>query len=154
MEFRHYLSRICTIPIGDLNAAVRAQVDDYEDLIGMKFKEAENVCKYIRKPGGGEDGHLLSIPWERCLQMLAYEVNHNARIQRVFNPPDGDNVAPRNRFKAALRSTWQVYEQERARPALADLPEPCLKDEDIRKSLDDFHEWAKDSYGNSGLPLA
>ena len=104
-----------------------------------------------------EDGHLLSIPQERHIQMLAYEINHCARIQRVFNPPNGDNAALRNRLKAVLRSSWQVYEQERARPALAhlaDLPEPCLKDEDIRKSLDDFHEWAKDSYGNSGLPLA
>ena len=135
--------------------AVRAQVPDYEDLMGMRFKEVESVCKHIRKPGGGEDGHLLSIPQERCLQMLAHEVDHNARIQRVFNPPNGDNAPLRNRLRATLRSSWQVYEQERARPALAhlaDLPEPCLKDKDIRKSLDDFHEWAKDSYGNSGLP--
>ena len=79
MQFQHCLTRVCTVPAGDLNDAVRAHVDDYEDLIGMKFKEVENVCKYIRKPGGGEDGHLLSIPQERHLQMLAYEVNHNAK---------------------------------------------------------------------------
>ena len=119
MEFRHYLSRVCTIPLGNLNAAVRAQVPENEAFEGMRFADVETMCKYIRKPGGGEDGHLLSIPQERYLQMLTYEINHNARIQRVFNPPNGDNAPLRNRLRAALRASWEVCEQERARPALA-----------------------------------
>ena len=56
----------------------------------------DNLCRTVRKPGGGEDGHQIPEMAVTRLQLLVFYAKHLDRIQRKFDIvcTNLDTIAP------------------------------------------------------------
>ena len=156
MNFNQYLQDVCGVANANSRLSIIAQgITGFAALSHMTSNDLVRAAKLVRRPGVGV-GRSLPAQAEKWLEKTRYEVKHCERIQRRFEPEAGAVVA---QLRTRLDGTWTLQEQELQRDkdklaVVAAYPEPCLKEEDIRKTLEDIDEWAKNSYGSTGLPLA
>ncbi len=93
-------------------AAAKALVDEqllnnWSTLWELDDDGVDNLCKTVRKPGGGEDGHQISEMAVTRLQLLVFYTKHLNRTQRKFNIV-GMNLDINTPFKAqkTLEKDW------------------------------------------------
>jgi hypothetical protein len=60
-------------------------LSSWEELSLQDDDDIESVCKSIRKPGGGEDGTVVTHTAESNAKLLCYYLQHQKRRLRPFN---------------------------------------------------------------------
>ncbi len=93
-------------------AAAKALVDEqllnnWAMLWELDNEAVDNLCKTIRKPGGGEDGHQIPEMAVTRLQLLVFYAKHLNHIQQKFDNfgTNLDIIAP-NKAKKTLKKDW------------------------------------------------
>ena len=76
------------------SALVREQlIEDEDALLELDDEQVENLCKTVRKPGGGEEGHQIPEMAMTRLQLLVYYAKHLDRTDRLrFTAIDAGHV--------------------------------------------------------------
>ena len=84
--------------LGFSNEAAKALVIDQlirdeETLLQLDDEQIENLCKMVRKPGGGGEGHQIPEMAVTRFQLLVYYVKHLDRTDRLwFMSIDADHI--------------------------------------------------------------
>ena len=122
------------------------------DLEALTDKEASDLCRVVRKPGGvsaadptkANYGHVISLKAETNMKMACYWARHNKRISRVLAPP-----------KLTLANLDALREMKDAEDAHED-PEkaPSVEKHDWPKTLEAVQEWLCGHLGVTGVPLS
>ena len=87
--------------LGFSEAAAVALVDQqllnkWETLLELDDDAVDNLCRTVRKPGGGEDGHQIPEMAMTRLQLLVFYAKHLDRIQRKYEitGSNATNITP------------------------------------------------------------
>ena len=68
-------------------------IKDEDALIELDDEQVESLCKTVRKPGGGEEGHQIPEMAMTRLQLLVYYAKHLDRTDRLrFTTIDADHI--------------------------------------------------------------
>ena len=109
--------------------------------------DVETLCQNIKRPGGvaaapAAVGHMISQWAQKNLNLAAYWLHHSERISRTCQPADimVINVCSIQ----ALRDAEDNYE---------DATPPVIDDKDWPRMMDALHEYFRNTYGITKIPL-
>ena len=129
---------------GSRELVVDQQIDTMEELKVLEDDDCENLCKIIRRPGGGSNGHQVSNAAESNLKLAAYYLRHRARMSRT--------VTIAGITLALVRSmrTIKVGEEAYEEPTES----PKVDHKDWPKTMEGIRSWLFMHRGVDGAPLS
>ena len=88
VQMRAMFQRLRFTADGSRDLVDDQQIDSMEELKILEDDDCENLCKIIRRPGGGAAGHQVSNAAENNLKLAAYFLRHRERISRATTIAD------------------------------------------------------------------
>ena len=134
------------------NALVTEQlITDQDALLELDDDQVENLCKTVRKPGGGDGGHQIPEMAVARLQLLVFYVKHLDRSDRFrFTDLAHVDLAKLNKFKdqKKLEKDWLKQNPEHKLEAMQ------LDTQTAAASFDQAVTILRRIRGVTGVPLS
>ena len=82
-------------------------ISDVEDIADLSSEQVDKLISVVRKPGGGQDGHVVSFTAQTLFHSLVYYVQHRRRTSRPIDIGVIDKTAVRAlRFQHEMEKSW------------------------------------------------
>ena len=82
-------------------------ISDVEDIADLSSEQVDKLISVVRKPGGGQDGHVVSFTAQTLFHSLVYYVQHRRRTSRPIDVGVIDKTTVRAlRFQQDMEKNW------------------------------------------------
>ena len=121
-------------------------IDSVDELIELNDDRVETLCKILRRPGGGQAGHIVSLRAEESLKLAVYYCRF--RVLKTSRPTTSANLTRDN-----IRSIRELKEWE-ANHVDPDPAEGIINPKDWHRTMEALQEYFRNCLGVTKIPLA
>ena len=144
VQMRAMFQRLRFTADGSRDLVDDQQIDSMEELKILEDDDCENLCKIIRRPGGGAAGHQVSNAAENNLKLAAYFLRHRERISRATTIADiGLDLV---REMRTIKAGEDAYDEP--------TDSPKIDHKDWPKTIEAIRSWFFMHRGVDGSPLS
>ena len=132
-------------------AMVNEQLLINQETVELDDEQVENLCRTVRKPGGGTEGHQIAEMARTRLQLLVFYVKHLDRVDRLrFTNLEYLDIGMLNAFKdqKRLEREWHKTNPEHKHEAMQLDPQRAAT------AFDQAVTMLRNIRGVTGVPLA
>ena len=140
--------------LGFSDGAAKALIDqqllaDDDALLELDDDRVDDICRAVRKPGGGQDGHQIAELAIQRLKLAVFYMKHQVRCQRVGNLMITDNEdLDTLKQQYLLEKNWKVTNPD------TDLKPMALEDNRAPIAFELAKTILRGRRGTTGIPLA